>query len=147
MSESEEHRNLVRQVACALTQLFSGISIVVDFQLVPGHPVPPVIGGHRPDLYGTVLSTKTLVVAEAKTDFDLDNRHTYSQVSTFIEYLELKGGGLFVLSVTGRRADRAKTVLRFIYRQKRVSQTNLSVFDGIDFWYLDPTEGTKWHLS
>ena len=87
------------------------------------------------------------MIAEAKTDRDLDNKHTHNQVVSFIAYLERKGNGLFVLSVTGCGADHAKTLLRFIRQDIRVTHTDIAVFDSCDFWFIDPNGGKMWHLS
>ena len=80
----------------------------------PGDEVPPLIGGFRPDVYGRKTSASSIVIAEAKTDGDLDNKHTHNQIKSFIDYLERRENSFFVLSVTGYGANRAKTLLRFM---------------------------------
>ena len=147
MSQSDAHRNLVTQVAKALESRYPRISIITDVQRVPGDAVPPIIDGYRPDVYARRMSANDLVIAEAKTDDDIDNTHTHNQIISFLTYLERSGSGFFVLSVTGYGANRAKTLLRFIYRDTLVTSTDLAVFDGCDFWLLDPTGGIVWRLS
>lgn len=148
MSQSDIHRNLVIRVAEALAVRYPGVSFTTDLQQIPGDAVPPVIGGFRPDVYACRrTSAGPVVIAEAKTDRDLDNKHTYNQVASFIAYLEQIGNGLFVLSVTGYGADHAKTLLRFIRQDVRVTYTGIAVFDSCDFWFIDPDGGRKWHLS
>ena len=143
MSESEEHRTLVLNVKELLSALYPGESPIIDIQRAPGYPVPSKIGAFRPDVF--IRSERAMVIAEAKTDKDLGRRHTYDQVASFITYLERSAGGLFVLSVTGRQADFAKTVLRFAYRDFTPSRTTLAVFDGYDMWSLLP-DGSMWKL-
>ena len=147
MSQSDAHRDLVIQVTRALESRYPQTSFITDVQQIPGNEVPPLISGFRPDVYGRKISVNSIVIAEAKTDRDLDNKHTHNQIKSFIDYLERKENGFFVLSVTGHSANRAKTLLRFIHKDMNVMSTEIIVFDSCDFWLLDPTGGTIWHLS
>ena len=78
MSQSETHRNLVVQVAKALEARYPRLSIVTDVQQAPGDVVPPLIDGYRPDMYARKRSTNEIVIAEAKTDKDIDRTHTHN---------------------------------------------------------------------
>lgn len=145
MSESEQHRNLVRTVEQCLRGAYAGSSVLVDIQSAPGTELPPKIGGFRPDVF--VQASARKAIAEAKTDADLDMPHTHDQVKSFIAYLEEKSSdGLLVLSVAGGSSDRAKTVLRFIHVEAKPSRTQLAVFDQCDLWLLQP-DGMTWRLS
>ncbi len=147
MSQSDAHKNLVVRLVNELESRYPRILIVSDVQQNPGDPVPPVIDGFRPDVYASQPNNFHLtIIAEAKTDGDLDNQHTHNQLLAFINHLERKGEGLFVLSVTGRVADKAKTLLRFLCQMNHVSITTLAIFDGCDFWKLPPKSGVIWHL-
>ena len=145
MSQSDLHRDLVMKTVAELKRRHPQIAVTADIQQKPGDAVPPKIGGFRPDVYATLLST-SIVIAEAKTDGDIDNSHTYNQLSAFVNYLERKRNGSMILSVTGCGANRAKTLLRFLWRDICVKSTLLSVFDSHDFWMLDSTSGVMWHL-
>ncbi|MCY3767943.1 MAG: hypothetical protein OXG56_01035 [Gammaproteobacteria bacterium] len=123
------------------------MSFNADLQPKPGDPVPPLINGFRPDVISRSNLENSIVIAEAKTDRDLDNKHTENQIASFINYLEKKGNGCLVLSVTGCGADRAKTFLRFMHQSEKVRITNLTVFDGCDFWQLESFGGIAWHLG
>ena len=147
MSQSDLHRNLVIQVQNALQMRHPEISIVTDIQLIPGSELPPQIGKYRPDVYGYVQSSRLTAIAEAKTDEDIDNTHTCNQLTAFIHHLEHIGNGILVLIVNGHRANLAKTVLRFLCREIRVTRTKIAVFDGCDFWWFDIVEGMIWHLD
>ena len=147
MSQSDAHRNLVIQVVNALVSRHPRISILTDVQQNPGDDVPPVIGGFRPDVYARKQPTNSIVIAEAKTYRDLNNKHANDQIVSFINYLERFENGSFVLSVSGRAANRAKTLMWFVYQGTHVTQTRIEVCDGCDFWLLDSTEGISWHLS
>ena len=146
MSQSEAHRTLVETVAVAIVKRHRGIVTTVDLQLSPGDELPPLIDGFRPDVYAKNSQIGLIVIAEAKTDNDIDNRHTHGQITSFINYLERQKKGSFILAVTGIGADRAKTLLRFTRRELGVESTMIEVFDCCDFWRLDPSSGVKWHL-
>lgn len=146
MSQSEAHVNLVRETADALRSRYPNISMLVDLQQNPGDEVPPKIGRFKPDIYAMEKQKNSIIIAEAKTDRDIDNKHTRAQATSFIRYLEHGEDGLFILSVTGLGANCAKTVLHFIWKELRVINTEVAIFDGCDFWRLDSREGTNWRL-
>ena len=148
MPESDEHRELVHGALKAIRQRFPEMELISDLQTTPGASVPSLINGFRPDLYGhdrSGTSPFVRLVAEAKTDSDLDNNHTDKQLSAFINYLERKGQGLFILSVSGSGAGHAKTVLRFKHLAEGVANTQLAIFDSLDFWYFERS-GYRWRL-
>ncbi len=147
MSQSEEHKTLVEMVAAAIEKRHPGTALSVDLQQAPGDELPPLIGGFRPDVYARNSRTGLVVIAEAKTDNDIDNRHTYAQIMSFINYLERQEKGSFILAATGVGADRAKTLLRFVCMELSVKSIMVEVFDCCDFWLLDLHSGVKWHLT
>ena len=148
MSQSDLHQRLVVQVADKIKTRYPKISIVTDMQQVPTDAVPPMINGFRPDVYATMPTDPVLVViAEAKTDFDIENKHTEQQVSAFIAHLEKMPKSTFIMAVTGNAANRSKTFLRFFRQGNPVIKTTLSVFDSHDLWTLAPMPSQIWHLS
>ncbi len=148
MSQSDKHRILVLEAVKALEARYPKISLVSDLQTTPGDPVPPVIDGFRPDVCGCTPSGSVSIIVEAKTDDDLDNNHTRNQIISFINYLEKNKDGLFILSVTGCRADLAKTLMRFVLLDMEITSTQTMVFDSLDFWCYMATNGDfQWHLS
>lgn len=147
MSQSEEHKFLVEKVAEMVDKRFPGIMLKVDLQHSPGDELPPLVEGFRPDVYGRNNQMGVTLIAEAKTDNDIDNKHTHRQVMSFISYLERQNKGYFILAVTGIGANRAKTLLRFACKELNVKNTTIEVFDCCDFWQLDLHGGVKWHLN
>ena len=147
MSQSDLHRHLVIQVVNALEARCPLFSFIADVQEKPGDAVPPLIDGFRPDVYASKESSRSIVIAEAKTDGDLKRKHTDNQIVCFVKYLEQKRNGFFVLSVTGCGANRAKTLLRYVRQVTHATTTAIAVFDGCDFWLLDSSDGATWHLS
>ena len=148
MSQSEVHKSLVKQVAEEIGLRYPKVSIITDLQQRPGDAVPPMISGFRPDVYAAQPDpSPSIIIAEAKTDGDLNNRHTDAQLQAFIRYLEHEtDDGLFVLAVTGRKADQAKTFLWITHQINQTVNTTLAVYDSHDFWVLDQESGVTWHL-
>ena len=150
MSQSEFHRHLVVTAAEAIRELHPEVRLILDVQESPGDPVPSFINGYRPDIIGSCIGVPfRSVIADAKTDGDIDNRHTLSQVDAFLRHLEdmNSGTGAFILAVSGRAADTARGFLRLNCRDRVSSRIEVKVFDGLDFWTLAPPGGEPWHLS
>lgn len=147
MSQSEEHRLLVLKVSEALVNHHPEILITADVQSSPGETVPPLIGGYRPDVYAQLPETGAIIIAEAKTRNDIFNEHTEGQALAFLSYLDRQSGGRFILCALGRGADQAKTLMRFLVRNRKPRSARVQVFDGCDFWTLDSGSGVLWHLG
>lgn len=150
MSQSDAHRELVLMTARAIRQRDPSLTVTVDVTAVPGDPVPPQIGGYRPDIIARCKSQPArLVIAEAKTDGDVDNRHTQHQIEAFIAHLAAmpRGKGTLVLAVSGRVADSGRAVLRFACRDHVSRRLRVSLFDGLDFWTLGAPGARSWRLS
>ena len=124
--------------------MYPGGPAIIDVQRAPGDEVPPRIGAFRPDVF--IRREAITVLADAKTAKDLPRKHTYDQVVSFVNYLERSSNGLFVLSVTGHRANFAKTVLRFVHQDVHPSRTQFAVFDQCDLWLLQPN-GLTWAVA
>lgn len=150
MSQSDAHRELVIATAQAIQQRHPTIRVTTDLLRAPGDPIPPLIRGHRPDIIAQSRpACLELVIAEAKTDGDIDNRHTRSQIGAFVDHLIAmpSGTGTFILAVNGQVADNARTFLRFCCRQRVSSRLHIKLFDGLDFWTLGPLGAPLWRLS
>ena len=150
MSQSELHCLLVATAAEAIRELHPEMRLTLDIQESPGDPVPSLINGHRPDILGLCTDVPPrLVIADAKTDGDIDNLHTYSQIDAFLMHLEAmqSGIGTFILAVNGQAADKARGFLRLNCRHRVTSRLQVKIYDGLDFWTLTPPGGEPWHLS
>lgn len=147
MSQSDEHRLLVLQLSEALAARHPGICTVVDVQAAPGDAVPPMFSGHRPDLYARLPNSAALIIGEAKTPRDIDNEHTRSQIRSFIAHLDHTQGSRLILATTGKGANSAKTLLRFMQMEDGQSKTRIQVFDTCDFWTFDSQTGVLWLLD
>lgn len=151
MSQSDIHRQIVIATAMAIRQRYPEARLATDLAEAPGDPVPPLIGGHRPDILGRShdVDPRQLLIAEAKTDDDIDNHHTWCQITAFVDHLSAvtSGTGVFVLAVNGHVAGTARTVLRFACREHVSERLRIRLFDGLDFWSLGPLGAPLWRLS
>ena len=151
MSESEVHRALVVTMAREIQERYPHMSVLTDIQRAPGMPIPPMIGGHRPDIVASAPPHDArFLIAEAKTPGDVDNPHTRSQVNAFVEHLRSRrrGFGTFVLTVSGADAcSAARNLLRYTVREYVSSHVRIQLFDGLDMWTLGSPEEELWRLS
>ncbi len=149
MSQSNAHRELVRATAHAIRRRHPSILVRADLQDRPGDPVPPLIGGYRPDIIARCAgSCPNLFIAEAKTDSDITKQHTLDQIEAFVDHLGALrcGVGTFILTVNGQVADSARTLLRFACRRHVSPRLCVNLFDGLDFWVLGPQGAPQWRL-
>lgn len=149
MSQSDMHSQLVIATASAIRQRHPKVRMMTDLLRNPGDPVPPLIGEHRPDIFAYCnVGSLQFFIAEAKTDNDIDNYHTWNQISAFVNHLAALalGTGVFILAVNGQVADTARTLLCFACRQYVSSRLHIKLFDGLDFWALGPFGAPLWRL-
>lgn len=149
MSQSETHRRLVISVAQSIQRRYPTIHITTDLQNAPGDQVPQILCGFRPDVIARSNSKPTqLVIAEAKTNHDINNMHTLNQINAFVNHLQSiqACNGSFILAVSGEVADQARTVLRFACIESVSPKVQVNLFDGLDFWCLNTEENPQWRL-
>ena len=147
MSESEQHRELVRKMASNVASRYPHAKIDVDIQKHPGEAVPGPIDGYRPDVYANCRKTCTTIICEAKTGGDLENRHTDRQFHAFMNHLAREGAGIFICGVPGEASDLARSVLRFCYLDCALNGLIVELFDGLDYWTLTNAKSGTWHLN
>lgn len=145
MSESDVHRSLVLRTAQAVRQKCTRIAtLLTDVPTKPGDPVPPLVEGYRPDLYGIGRDNRMIILGEIETLTSMRSSHTIRQIRTFLSYLDRRPlSGLLVLAAEGSGADRAKVLLTFLVAEYGIETTKILVYDGLDFWYLGTV---RWHL-
>lgn len=146
MPESGLHRRLIVGATARIRLLLPTATIITDLSDAPGTSLPPSIGSFRPDVYARDSVGRARVIAEAKTR-GLDSAHTERQVAAFLRHLDESADGLFILAVPGAFADRAKSFLRFLQASLNTESVRIAVFDELDLWFLEQTEGRKWHLA
>ena len=146
MPETRQHRRLVSAVARCVSHALPSAAVLADLPESVGAPIPPAIGGFRPDVWARGPSGETLGLAEAKVR-GLDDDHTHRQISAFLRYLDQSEDTLFVLAVPGEIADSAKTLLRVLRLSEGTVRVRLGVFDELDLWCLDAAGGRQWRLD
>ena len=150
MSQSEAHRWLIEATAQAIQQRNPAMQVITDLIENPGDQVPWLIGGYRLDIIARcIASSFQTIIAEAKTNGDIDNQHTRSQIAAFVDHLDsMKNStGTLILAVNGQVVGTARTVLNFNFRQCVSPRLHIKLFDGLDFWALGPPGDTLWRLS
>lgn len=85
--ESEAHRRFVRNAAEYIKRTFG----VEDNQMLidlgeEGKTPPKVIDGFRADIF--VQTPKYIIIGEAKTDEDIQNKHTVAQLVAYIKHVK-----------------------------------------------------------
>ena len=96
MSQSKEHKMLVKQIVEYLSSAnhHSDLTILSDHHTELEHPdKPPVLDeGPQPDVYA--FNSKTLYIGEAKTPNDINNEHTYTQITAYLRHIRNQIGFL-----------------------------------------------------
>jgi hypothetical protein len=124
MSESDYHRSLVQALAMEISvdPIWSNPPILYcDIQNGITFDVPPIIGSNRPDVFARDLATAVLIIGEAKTSNDIDNRHTFDQLASFFDYLRSQPQGELWMGVPWLNAGTAMRVCTHM-RKKTAAQ-------------------------
>lgn len=119
MAESRTHLKLVEALVSWIAgERFHGERgcILVDGPDSPAHAKPTNIAGFVPDVYAQDLDGGGIVIGEAKTARDLENRHTRDQLGAFLPYCAARPGALFVLAVPWHATRYARHLLAIVGR-------------------------------
>lgn len=82
--ESEAHKQFVQNAVQYIKRTFGLEENQMSIDLgEPGKTPPTVIDGFRADIY--VHTPKYIIIGEAKTDNDINNRHTVAQLASYIK--------------------------------------------------------------
>lgn len=115
MSESDVHKVAGAPTAGAIRQQCTKIATVVTDVLA--NPVPPLVEGHRPNLYDAGRGNGLIMLGEVEKLTSMRSRHTIRQLGTFLCYPQ----------------------------KRRVREaTNILVYDGWTFWCFDGSR--QWRL-
>lgn len=128
MSESEQHRFLVRALASDIvsdTRWNKSPVVYFDLQDLVSSEPPPYIGSNRPDVFARDLSTGRTLIGEAKTTDDIDNQHTIDQLTSFFDYLHTRSEGELWIGVPWLSAGTAIRVCKLI--RKRTNSENIPI--------------------
>jgi hypothetical protein len=115
VAESDLHRRLVDRLHAYMIET-SGSELVccVDGPVQAVAAAPPLLAGYRPDVYAVSHDTRRVLLGEAKTPGDIDNRHTRSQLSVYFEHLLHEPLGEIWIAVPLASAGTALRVCRSV---------------------------------
>jgi len=135
MSESVRHMKLVQSLVAWVAQAyFQGDlgRILVDSAegLLAGRP--PMLGGYVPDVYAKRFVPRTVVVGEAKTARDLENRHTRAQLVAFLKHCAEFPDSVLVLAVPWHMTRFAKALVCLLQRQQRLEGVRTIVIEQLE---------------
>jgi len=132
MSESVRHMKLVRSLVTWVAHAYFGGDaghILVDSAESSLSGRPPLLGGFVPDLYAKRLRLSSIVVGEAKTARDLENRHTRAQLIAFLEHCAEFPDSVLVLAVPWHMTRFAKALMCLLQRQQRLEGVRTIVIE------------------
>ena len=131
MPESDQHRRLVRSLRQWIaTKFFADDTGLILIDAADGKPLtkPPRIYGFVPDVFARIFDNG-LVIGEAKTANDLQNRHTQAQFTAYLRRCAEDKGSLFVVAVPWRVERSAKNLLRNLQRRNELSGVEVVVLE------------------
>ncbi len=134
MAESELHISLVRHLfSWVKDNFFSGDTgiIYVELPEVPKYSKPfSLCCGVRPDLSAKRPQDNLLILGEAKTEADLETRHSIMQYNSYIEECENHSGpAIIVIAVPWFVQRTALNLLVSLLRKKAAKKTKIQVLE------------------
>lgn len=106
MAASDQHQLLVQFLLTHVGQeLGATAALSADLGLAFGLPRPAPIGGTRPDAFARCLTRHRVVVAEAKTRWDVSRPHTELQLMAYFQFLAAEKQGELWLAVPWAGVD------------------------------------------
>lgn len=134
VSESNVHRELTKSlidwIAFECLGGDNGAILSDTGNAIDGN-MPPRIGAFVPDAYVPFASDHSIIIGEAKTAKDIDNRHSSNQVEAFIDYCEKYSDSLFVMAVPWHRVNFTRNMLRAIIKGKGYSNFQFTVIENL----------------
>ena len=131
MSESSSHILLVQSLVAWVAENFLGGDrgmILIDSPYTVASQKPPRIARFVPDVFVPSGFIGGMIIGEAKTDKDLERRHSLEQIDEFLLECSRYDGSLFVLAVPWYNTRLARAILREIQRRNAI-QVNTIVID------------------
>jgi hypothetical protein len=135
MAESERHIALVKSlVDCVTRDYFHGYhgGVLVDASWCNKHGKPPAIGDYVPDVYGEADDPKIIVLGEAKTAADVENRHTREQLTAFLLFCAMSDVSVLVLAVPWHMSRFVRQMVKRLAIQNRAEHVKCVVLDGLE---------------
>ena len=115
MAESTCHMRLVRLLVETISRDFRAVgpfSVLDDLPAPLKSQRPPKIGRFVPDVFATTGPGGREILGEAKTEPDLESRHTRQQLTEFLRYAKIHSGAVLLLAVPWTASATAHNLLR-----------------------------------
>ena len=135
MAESDRHIALVKSlVDWAAKAYFHGDhgGLLVEASWCNKHGKPPVVGDYVPDVYGEADDPKRIVLGEAKTAADVENRHTREQLTAFLRFCAMSDGSVLVLAVPWHMSRFIRQMVKRLAIQNSAEHVKCVVLDGLE---------------
>jgi hypothetical protein len=135
MPESIKHIKLVSALVTWIsTQYFSGDKgrLLIDSPEYTALSKPKRIDGYVPDIFALKLLGGGIVIGEAKTARDLDNKHTRYQIEAFMKYCAIRPGSVLVIAVPWYLTRYARSLLCNISRSCGCDSVSTEVLDQLE---------------
>ena len=130
MAESRQHQGLVLRAAKAVRATVGEHQIT---ELRVDSPdardgAPPIIDGHRPDLYATAHGL--IIIGEAKPPWDVESVRTELQLASFTRYVEVDCSRHLLLAVHWASSATASAVVRSLAQDWESLKQRIHILDG-----------------
>lgn len=106
-----------------------GLLVLADHHTL-GNNRPPQIAGYTPDLFASDLPATFEVIGEAKTMADLETSRSQRQILAFLDYLSVRQGSSFYLTVPAFQRRRSAAILDAL-RTAAHGNIAIEVIDGL----------------
>ena len=130
MPESSTHMSFVNFIYEYMKQIIpcnNSSLILIDSQVCSDSPIP-VINGFRPDLIYRI--DNQLIIGDAKTDDDVERRHSIDQYYSYLKEAEaFDGDSIVVFCVSWKMFSTLKNNLRVIKRQNSFTKATIIVLN------------------
>lgn len=143
MAEGELHRQLVRMLSEHVAEAMSGaLTSFIDGGRFDRAGIPPLLDGHRPDVYALERATRRIIIGEAKTPDDIDNEHTRRQLAVYLRHVSCDPCGEIWMAVPMTSAGVAHRVCRAVRQQAGLQHVRFFITG----WLLGPRPIVEtWH--
>lgn len=120
MAESSTHQVLVERLVQWIQRNISNSDstvVLVDSPTTAAGSKPPAIGGYNPDVFCRTIGGEHVLIGEAKTARDIENKHSRDQFKAFLVCLKQGQSGTLVVAVPWHAVGQAMSLIRFLQRE------------------------------
>jgi hypothetical protein len=120
MAESSTHQILVERLVQWMQRNISNSDsavVLVDSPTTAAENRPPAIGGYNPDVFCRTIGGEHVLIGEAKTAGDIENKHSRDQIRAFLVYLKQCQSGTLVVAVPWRAVGQVMSLIHFLQRE------------------------------